>query len=71
MFQILIIEKNNNCSEHFGCFFLTLPLDRQRYVRINVKAFKKNAQAFNGKRLRIGSDYSILLVVISSFFIQR
>ena len=46
MFQILIIEKNNNCSEPWGCFFLTLPLDRQRYVRINVKAFKKNAQAF-------------------------
>ena len=26
MFQALIIEKNKNCSEHFGCFFLSFLL---------------------------------------------
>ena len=49
MFGVLIIEKNNNCDEYFGRFFLLPLLIGHKCVKINVKAFYKKCAGVYGK----------------------
>ena len=49
MFRTLIIEKNNNYGEHFGCLFLLHPLLGKKCVKINAKAFYEKCAGVYGK----------------------